>query len=119
MLIDLLFFWVQVGDLWHFKFYTQAVVQEESKSITDLKATTHEGTERIEAAVRHEAKEIKDQLGEMNQSMDTLASSSAATNLLEAAVHHEAKEIKDQLWEMNHSIDTLASSSAANQSSSG
>lgn len=55
----------------------------------------------------------------MNQSMDTLASSSAATNLLEAAVHHEAKEIKDQLREMNQSIDTLASSSAANQSSSG
>lgn len=55
----------------------------------------------------------------MNQSMDTLASSSAATNLLEVAVHHEAKEIKDQLREMNQSIDTLASSSAANQSSSG
>ena len=32
----------------------------------------------LEAAVRHEAKEIRDKLGEMNQSIDTLASSSAA-----------------------------------------
>ena len=55
----------------------------------------------------------------MNQSIDTLASSSGATNLLEAAVRHEAKEIKDQLGEMNQSIDTLASSSAKNQLSRG
>ena len=73
----------------------------------------------MEATVCQEAKEIKDQLEEMNQSIDTLASSSAATNLLEAAVRHEAKEIKDQLGEMNQSIDTLASSSAAKQSSRG
>ena len=73
----------------------------------------------METTVCQEAKEIKDQLEEMNQSIDTLASSSAATNLLEAAVRHEAKEIKDQLGEMNQSIDTLASSIAAKQSSRG
>lgn len=59
-------------------FYTQAAVQGESKTITDLKATIHKGTDRIEAAARHEAKEIKDQLGEMNKSIDTLASSMTA-----------------------------------------
>ena len=80
----------------------------------DLKTTRHEGTDPINAAVRQETKEIKDQLEEMSQSVDTLASSSGATNLLEAAVRHDAKEIKDQLGEMNQSIDALASSSAAN-----
>ena len=50
----------------------------------------------------------------MNQSIDTLASSSGATDLLEAAVRHEPKEIKDQMGEINQSMDTLASSSASN-----
>ena len=67
----------------------------------DTLASSSAATNLLEAAVRHEPKEIKDQLGEMNQSIDTLASSSAATNLLEAAVCHEPKEIKDQLGEMN------------------
>lgn len=58
--------------------YTQASDQEKFKSI---KATTHEGTDWIEAAVRHEAKEIRDKLGEMKQSIETLASSSAASQL--------------------------------------
>ena len=35
----------------------------------------------MEATVCQEAKEIKDKLEEMNQSIDTLASSSAAANL--------------------------------------
>ena len=47
-----------------FEFYTQTAV--------------HEGTDLMEATVCQEAKEIKDQLGEMNQSIDTLASSCAA-----------------------------------------
>lgn len=90
-------------------FYTQAAsAQEKSKSIReDLKTTRREGTDPINAAVCQETKEIKDQLEEMNQSVDTFASSSGATNLLEAAVRHDAKEIKDQLGEMNQSIDTL------------
>ena len=97
-------------------FYTQAAAaQEKSKSMReDLKTTRHEGTDPINAAVRQETKEIKDQLEEMNQSIDTLASSSGATDLLEAAVRHEPKEIKDQMGEINQSIDTLASSSASN-----
>lgn len=48
----------------------------------DTLASSSAATNLLEAAVRHEAKEIKDQLGEMNQSIDTLASSSAATNQL-------------------------------------
>ena len=97
-------------------FYTQAAAaQEKSKSMReDLKTTRREGTDPINAAVRQEAKEIKDQLEEMNQSVDTLASSSGATDLLEAAVRQEPREIKDQLGEINQSIDTLASSSASN-----
>lgn len=60
-------------------FYTQAAAaQEKSKSMRDLKRTRHEGTDPINAAVRQKAKEIKGQLGEMNQSIDTLASSRAA-----------------------------------------
>ena len=47
-----------------FEFYTQTAV--------------HEGTDLMETTVFQEAKEIKDQLEEMNQSIDTLASSSAA-----------------------------------------
>lgn len=69
------------ADLRHFQFYPQVAVQEESKSITDLIATKHDGTDRIEAAVRHEAKEIRDQLREIKQSIDTRASSSAANQL--------------------------------------
>ena len=44
----------------------------------DTLASSSAATNLLEAAVRHEAKEIKDQLGEMNQSIDTLASSSAS-----------------------------------------
>ena len=48
-----------------------------SQSVDTL-ASSSGATNLLEAAVRHDAKEIKDQLGEMNQSIDALASSSAA-----------------------------------------
>lgn len=47
----------------------------------DTLASPSAATNLLEAAVRHEAKEIKDQLGEMNQSIDTLASSSAVPQI--------------------------------------
>lgn len=61
-------------------FYTQvAASQEKSTSMReDLKTTRRDGTDPINAAVRQETKEIKDQLGEINQSIDTLASSGAS-----------------------------------------
>lgn len=48
-----------------------------SQSVDTL-ASSSAATNLLEAAVRHEPKEIKDQLGEMNQLIDTLASSSTA-----------------------------------------
>ena len=120
---------------------------EVKKSIEELKVTTQKGMERLETrvqeglegtkhimetAVREEAQDIKNQLGdelksstkEIQEGIERLETSvqeelEGSTHVLETAVREEAQDIKDQLTELYQSVDRLSSSAGSSQAAGG